>query len=270
MKISYLTLLITFLFGQTFCSFGDRQHCHVDSTSCSLLAPFSDIQANQSVHERELEKVGEGAYREVYRTGKKALKVLRKYRTKSYLLFSYKYPMKLYLKLKFGFEDFNQYEYENYQTFKSLISNELHSNFAKIYTILKKDNIPTLSSELIQDFDGVVSKSLKAYGPVDDKGFWNKLNLLVEFLIENEIFLLDLRPENILVRKKIEGTLEPVFFDYKRLGAKTYPFQFFFGGKGRMIKKMRRRLIRMRSDYNHLKESEADSKKFESILNIAA
>ena len=63
------------------------------------------------------EKIGEGRYRNVYRDGDFALKVVKSHKRKTYFGFPVNIPTWMYLIVKFGFSDFNKHELGNYQNF---------------------------------------------------------------------------------------------------------------------------------------------------------
>lgn len=165
-------------------------------------------------------KIGEGTYREVYRAGDKALKILKPHIHK----FNVDFPTSLFTKLEYGIADFNQYEYNTYQRFIKKIPEGLRGRFAKIYSAGCYNGRSASLSELITNENGGISKSLSKFGPVSDKNFWNEIDQLESLLLEKRIFLIDIRKENVMV-KESEGKLTPVLFDYKRIGARTRPFQ---------------------------------------------
>ena len=72
--------------------------------------------------------------------------------------------------------------------------------------------------------------------------------MIEEFLLTNDIPLLDIRAENIIAQKVGDHYI-PVFIDYKRLGAGTYPFQPWLIIENQRKKKMRRRFNRLRQQY---------------------
>ena len=188
-------------------------------------------------------KIGEGSYREVYMVRNKAVKVLKHFIVKDYILFSIKYPTHYYTKLKFGIDDFNEHEFGNYSELK--IPDEFKDNFAQIFGIEKNNGNSFSLCELILDSDGNVSKSVKEHKNIKDIDFWKNLDKLEEFLIDNRIYLMDIRPENILA-KEINGSFIPVIIDYKRVGPQTYPFQFLLKSTNGIENKIRRRFERLK------------------------
>ena len=56
-------------------------------------------------------KIGEGRFREAYQVGDSVVKVMKRKVHKNYGLFSIDYPARLYIRWKFGINDYNQYEH---------------------------------------------------------------------------------------------------------------------------------------------------------------
>ena len=200
--------------------------------------------------ERRLEdRIGGGAYREVYREGNLAIKVLKPYVKKDYGLFSINFPAFLYTKIQFGIEDFNKFEYDNYRQMIGLVPLELRDSFAKIIRVEQNQNGSLSINELVTDADGCVSKTLKQYGEVRNSKFWERFNELEQLFLSNNISLFDINSENILVKELENGDTTPVLVDYKRFGTRTYPFQFGLLTESGVRKKIKRRFARIRDSY---------------------
>ena len=202
---------------------------------------------NLQVDLAKAEKIGQGRYREVFRMGDLALKVLKSHVRKNYGLFHIDYPMKVYTKYKFGIADFNQFEFEMYQGFIDRIPLNLRNRFYRIHSVDNVGGRSYLLADLVLDDDGSLSKPLSKQGKSDNH-FWERVKELEEVLIDKEVPVLDIRGENILVQNTAQGVI-PVMVDYKRFGRKTYPFQFGLSSKKSMIKKQRRRFQRLREQY---------------------
>jgi len=191
------------------------------------------------------DKIGEGRYREVYRVGKTAVKLIKPFIRKNYGVFSVDLPTNAYTKIKFGVEDFNLVEYENYRNLIQSVPRELRRNFADIYWTGVLNGRSASVSDLVCDCDGNLSKNLGSFGRVEDDFFWERMEMLEKELLRNPVTLLDIRAENIMV-KNDGRNLVPVFVDYKRCGAQSYTFQPWLISKEQQKKKIARRFRRLR------------------------
>lgn len=194
-------------------------------------------------------KIGEGRFREVYQVGGYTLKVLKPYTRKNYGPFHIAFPVTLYTTLKFGIPDFNEHEYNTYNSFADRIPSELRESFYHIHGVQKPNGRSCLITELVADTDGKPSKRLSEHGKIADSIFWKQIKRLEEALLDEGIMLMDINGENILVRKTDNGPI-PVIVDYKRLGGKTYPAQFWLSSGKQMEKKIQRRFQRLREQYS--------------------
>lgn len=197
-------------------------------------------------------QVGEGAYRRVFRAGFGRLgKVLKSTRPKNYSLFSIRYPMRWYTRLKFGVRDLNQFEYDNYRRLMDRVPRELERNFAKLVEprTRKKDKQSVLIVEEVKNFDGEPSKNLLEIGPVSNEGFWRNLTQIENFFLQNKIPFFNIRPENIMVKWVNSQECIPVFIDFKRIGARTYLFQPSLRKESGANKKIRKRFARIRQEF---------------------
>ncbi len=193
---------------------------------------------------QELEKIGEGRYREVYKWEKYALKVLRSHITKQCGPITITIPTRMHLRFNCGIEDFNAHEFENYQTMMQKIPQEYRAAFNSIHTHGALEQQSASLSDIVYNADGSRAKSLFFTGTVEDPSFWKALRELHDMLFENKIFLMDVRAQNILVQDN-----KPILFDYKRLGATTYPMQPWLQMTNQKIRRMQRRLERLETAY---------------------
>lgn len=198
-------------------------------------------------------KIGEGRYREIYRISDDiVIKVLKAKRTKSYGLFTVSYPTEVYTRRKFGVSDFNDEEYRNYCRLAGKIPISLRSSFSAVFGVVETcSGIRGSLAELVRDYDGGVSLPLNQGASACEGTFWERLQELEEFLVNERIWLMDIRGENLVVKRNYDGTSMPVFIDYKRIGSKTYPFQFLMRFESQIRRRMRRRFERLRRDYQN-------------------
>ena len=193
-------------------------------------------------------KIGEGKFREVYALDNNiALKLLKGTFLKKYSFFSISLPTAEYTKYKFGIDDFNVHEYETFQKFIDFIPQNYQTSFAKPLMVGEFLGRSAIITQLVKNIDGSISKSLKNHGTINDPNFWRKFDELEQILSDNKIYMLDIHDINILVQYSDSGTV-PVFFDYKRLGNQTYPFQFLITN-GQLMDKMDRRFKRLKMEY---------------------
>ena len=188
-------------------------------------------------------KIGEGRYRAVYRIGNRAVKIIKPFIRKYYGLFSINYSISLYTQLKFGINDFNEYEFKKYLELNEKIPAEFRDNFLHIFGTEKNNGNSISLCELILDSDGKISMPLDRETINSD--FWNRLDRLEEFLLDSEIYFMDIRPENILARE-LNGSFIPVIIDYKKIDRQTYPFQIWLKFRSQIENKFRRRFQRLK------------------------
>jgi hypothetical protein len=183
--------------------------------------------------------IGEGAYRLVSCDTDQniCIKTLKPARKKRYRFFEVSYPTSLYCLLRFGISNFNRYEEEQYRRLMKKVPEHLECHFAKVLSCQGD----TLFQELIRDNSGSVSETLEQAINIP-ANYWMRLHELMDFLISNDIFLFDIRAYNILVYRQSNEMAIPVLFDYKRIGARTYPLQPWLRFKWWARKKMRRRI----------------------------
>lgn len=193
-------------------------------------------------------KFGEGRYRAVYRIDDKVLKLLKPTIKKNYGLFSINFPLEQYVKLKFGIQDFNQFELDNYDNFIRKVPDEFKENFAEIYWAGRYNGISASISELVLNGDETISQNLSETKKIEDITFWKKINQIEEILLSNEIFITGIQGENIVV-KTTQDCQTPIFIDYKRFGDKTYPFQPWLHSKKQLTAKIKRKFDKLRETY---------------------
>ncbi len=194
-------------------------------------------------------KIGEGTYREVYQISDSLFKVLKPFRSKSYGLFCIDFPMGRYTLLKFGIRDFNVYERDMYDKLISAVPEEYHRNFSTIYETGYHNGRSISRCRLISDSEGNISPSVAKYGQINNQHFWARLQELEEMFVDIGFFPMDLKAENILVGTNENYDPEPIFVDFKRVGARTYPFQIWLQYRKKLIERMRTKFRRLRDNY---------------------
>jgi hypothetical protein len=193
-------------------------------------------------------KIGEGKYREVYRVGNFAIKMLKHSVRKNYGFFHVDFPSQWYTKHKFGIKDFNQFEYDMFREFIERVPVDFRDRFAHIHSVGKIDGKSYSLSDLAINGDGNPSKTLAQYGEIGSYNFWSQIEELEGVLTDNSIPIMDIRGENIMVQETSEG-VAPVFIDFKRYGGRTYSVQFWLSSEKQLVAKMQRRFERLRELY---------------------
>ncbi|VVB99178.1 Uncharacterised protein [uncultured archaeon] len=168
---------------------------------------------------------------------------------KDYGFFQIEFPVKPYIRVKYGVRDLNLLEAKNYNQFFANAPSALEQCFPKVLGIKGEGTKSTLRMELVIDFDGKKSMPLSAHTKIKDTVFWKKYDELITFLSTNKIPLMDLRAENIMVKRIGETESIPAMVDYKCVTGRMYPFQpstwFLKGALGKML----RRAERIRKQY---------------------
>lgn len=139
--------------------------------------------------------------------------------------------------------DMNQTEFKVWDN----LPDGLKSYFADSYS-LTPDGLVSLRPK---DFDGAYSKTLKQFWTVDNIYFWACMEELLESLIQQKIWLLDIFTwtwKNILVQRISEDKFKPVIVDCKKYGWRSFPLQFNLLLDSEKAKKMRRRFKRLRQE----------------------
>ena len=194
-------------------------------------------------------KIGEGAYRDVYRHTDFAVKRSKPHVVKKALFVKIPVPMSVYSLLRFGIRDLSQYEYDQYQSIISMTPARLHKFFAKVHKPIKNGKACYSINELVMDHDGQVSNTLFEYGKIEDEQFWKTLDDLENVFLDKKIYYLSIGPHNICVNKQAGGQLVPVLIDYKRIGVRTFRHQLLLYIPYFIRLKMRRRFQRMRKRF---------------------
>lgn len=170
--------------------------------------------------------VGEGKWREVFRISPDlCAKRIKKYHPKNYGPFKINFNANLYTLVRSFIKDYNCYELRQYNKIIVNVPAELKNSFADIKGIENDEHGSMLIEEIINDYDGKVSKTMADAGAVKNDGFWRRMDKLREFLLGNGIYFLDLTPGNIVVKQIDKDSKIPVLFDYKRMGYRAYPLQ---------------------------------------------
>ena len=149
--------------------------------------------------------------------------------------------MTMYNLLTFGISDFNAHEMENYQKLMEIIHPQYTKNFAKVYEVGRYNGMSVSLCELVRDANGSPSNTLAGYISLESQEFWTTLEDIRGMLLEIRFYPMDLKPENIMVKKDDRGALIPVFIDLKRVGARTYPFQVWLNSELFLAEKMKRK-----------------------------
>lgn len=194
-------------------------------------------------------KIREGPHREVYLVEDSIVKVLKPFRRKNYGMFHITFPTGLYTLLKFGIKDFNEYEQSMYNQLMSATPKDYHRNFSTVYETGYHNGRSISISELVYDSNGNISPSIADCGQIPNQSFWKRLKELEEMFVSIRFYPMDLEAKNILVRSDEARGWEPVFIDFKRIGARTYPFQAGFYYKPKLIERMRRKFVRLRDKH---------------------
>ena len=85
----------------------------------------------------QLDKIGEGRHREVFRLNDRyAFKVLKPEIKRSYgPIHNITIPANIYTRLRVGTTDFNQFEYEKYREFIERVPDEMRNRFSHIHSV---------------------------------------------------------------------------------------------------------------------------------------
>ncbi len=193
-------------------------------------------------------KIGEGRYREVFRVGDYALKILKPHVRKNYGFFHVDFPSHLYTKHKFGIGDFNQFEYDMFRDFIERVPAELRERFAHIHSVGEIKGRSYSLSDMVINEDGSLSSTLTQHGELDNYDFWRQIDELEVVLAEKSIPIMDICGENIIVQE-VDGKVAPVLIDFKRYGGRTYPVQIWLSSEKQLIRKMQRRFQKLRELY---------------------
>ena len=184
-----------------------------------------------------------GKYRDVYHCKQFVVKFLKPYMRKLGLPI----PTSWYTLMKYGLKDLHKYEYKNSIRVRDSLP-DLRDNFARIIEVRKIAGKNASVSEAVLNQDGSLAPSLRAFGTVDDEGFWRQMDTIEDALLEQNIPLLDIQPGNFVVQQT-DTEVKPVFIDYKRLGVRMYHYQFGLRGRDGIKHKIQRRFNRLRDRF---------------------
>lgn len=198
-----------------------------------------------------LASIGEGRFRIARVVDGTVEKTHKQNYTRDYGFFQVEYPIKPYIRWKYGVRDLNELEARNYWRFFANAPESLRACFPKVFEVTGENTKSKLRMEVVRDFDGKKSNSLSDCKKIDDSHFWRKFDKIIRFLSAKNILLMDLRAENIMVKRTSEKTSVPAIVDYKCASGRMYPFQpATWFTKGAM-KKMLRRAERIRKQYKN-------------------
>jgi len=168
-------------------------------------------------------KIEEGAIRETYISGDFVLKVMKPdARISKKLLFRrVSLLTQEFVRRRYGINDFNRYEFEQYQRLIQQVPANLLDSFSRILGVKQIKGRSTSIQELVTDADDGISRELKKHGLVDDAEFWERMDELEQFFLERGILHLGFDERNVVVRRN-DGVI-PVIVDYKRMGKNVRP-----------------------------------------------
>jgi hypothetical protein len=152
-----------------------------------------------------------------------------------------------YTLLKFGKANINEADFENYQALPEVVRNTYAPSTRMIQGVIVQ--------ERVMDFDGSPSLSMeehtRKYGKIDNDFFWRKIDELKELFLSEEKPLLGVfqKGSNIMIKRVSENKLVPVIVDFKRLGARSYPFQPNLALPGEVQKKFMRQFEQFEKNY---------------------
>ncbi len=195
------------------------------------------------------EIINESRYRIAYRLDEFAIKKIKSHISIKILFINVHIPTPLFTLFRFGIRDFNEFEYDQFQSVISRIPADLHTCFAKAYRPIKADNTTYSINQLVINDDGMVSKMLREYGKVNDKQFWSTIDRLENLFLVHRIYFFGVGCNNICVRQHADGRVVPVLIDYKRVGIRTFWHQLWLFLPSVKELKLRRRFDRLRKRY---------------------
>jgi hypothetical protein len=173
----------------------------------------------------KLDKIGEGACREVFQEGNGVcIKRLKKTRKKQIFGTEISLPMWFNFFFKIGLRDLNRFEFDNYKRLMMEIPKELQEYFSTIYSTRLNNGYSESICELITDEGGLPSKTLRSFGKIEDAKFWDILDNIRNEILARSVPYFGVHHENILVRQ-LANSLVPIFIDYKSFGMARMRFQ---------------------------------------------
>jgi hypothetical protein len=189
-------------------------------------------------------RIGQGAVRKAYVCGEYLLKVIKQdiYIRKKMLFGQRKIPTEEFIKKRYKIDDFNIYEFAQYMQLMQRVPAYLRDSFAKIIGVKQIQGRSVSINDLVRDADNSISRTLEDNGPLNDVGFWKRMDELEKFFLDEKILHLGIDERNILVRRAEEAVL-PVVSDYKRMGKNVRPrtigMLFAYGRTAKTRKKFR-------------------------------
>lgn len=188
-----------------------------------------------------MKKIWEWAWRDIYLfedNDNLCLKKLKSSKRKNIFWFKFNVNQKIYTLLNFWISNFNEHDYKNLLEAKKLIPENMPE-----YIELTDE---WLVESVIRDYNWKVSRNLKSFNHVLPKDFFEKLERLLFFLIENWIEIMDII-NNVLVQEYEPNKFKPILFDFKRIWWRTYILQpWLLFSKDLRVKKIYRRLNRLK------------------------
>lgn len=208
---------------------------------------IAELIKKNPIEKLEQQKIGEGTYRNTYFLDQEyCIKLLKNTHHKDYGFFTINYNTKTYVRAKFGIHEFNIFEYDQYHKFIKIVPEELAPLFEPIHSIISYNNNPAIIQRIVKNYDGSTAQPLNVTGKLSSSMFYDRLNQLESFFITQKIKFFNIKPDNILVKKINETDSIPVIYDFKRIGIRTYPFQFQLILNSFAIKKLKRRFARLK------------------------
>jgi len=190
-------------------------------------------------------KIGGGKYREVYRQGETAAKIVKpKWETRI---------GRMRLWIKFGTSDLNKLEKFNYDNYIASLPVVVSDYFAHITGRSCSQSGDLVICELAKNSDKTPARRLKDYGSINDLMFWNRISILEKALIEWKVPFFGINDENVLVREWRELNVGyeryPIIVDLKRCGYRTTVFQPQVQIKKGFEAKIHRAFDKLRKEY---------------------
>ncbi|MBU1197297.1 PhoP regulatory network YrbL family protein [Candidatus Micrarchaeota archaeon] len=190
---------------------------------------------------RRLASIGEGRYRKVTFHEDIVEKRHKGFRTKNYGFFHVDYPLGWYIRWKYGSTDLNRMEKDNYNRCFSHSPRRLSDCFAKVLKLEGSGLNSVLHMERVRNADGTPATPLSMNQGKLNPHFWSKFDELINYFKSNKTPLMDLHPDNIMVKNIGEGKSIPVIIDYKLMDGRMFPFQpdtwFNRGAINKMLRK---------------------------------
>ena len=166
-----------------------------------------------------MKKIWEWSFREIFLYKKDPLlciKKLKEKKIKSYFWVKIWFNQKIYSLLKYWKRNFNNYDYEVLKKVEKIIPNNIPKN--------NKITDKWLVQSIITNYDWEISQNILDYKWELSKDFFEKLEILIDYLIKNWIEPMDIF-HNTIVQEYEKWKQKPILFDFKRIGWRTYIFQ---------------------------------------------